>query len=55
MPYRLNPKDKSQVQKLKRGSDKKHRWSLVPGGDHATVNEARKHLQALILNVEHKS
>lgn len=47
MPYKLS-KDKKTVL-VKRGE----RWEPVPGGEHETPAEARKHLAALKANVKH--
>lgn len=47
MPYRLNPLDKRCVEK-----QESRRWVLIKC--HLTIEEARKHLQALQANVEHK-
>lgn len=44
MPYRLNPKNKAEVQKNENG-----RWVLVKR--HPTTDKARKHLAALEINV----
>lgn len=48
MPYRLNPKDKTEVQVYKDGQ-----WKTAPGGKHENSDEARKHLRALLANVQH--
>ena len=44
MPYRLNPRDRTQVQ-VKRGA----KWALKK--KFKTVREARKYLAALAINV----
>lgn len=49
MPYRLDPKDHTKVQVRHKGI-----WQIVKGGAHKTVQEARKHLSALRINVEAK-
>jgi hypothetical protein len=47
MPYRLNPKNKKQVQVKKEG-----KWKLVK--EHLSENHATRHLRALQLNVKEK-
>lgn len=47
MPYRLNPKNKRQVQVKKSG-----RWKLLK--THMSAAKARAHLYALNKNVRHK-
>ncbi len=46
MPYRLNPKDKSEVQVFKGV------WRKLK--KHKSVKDAQRHLTALRANVEHK-
>ena len=47
MPYRLNPKNKKQVQVYKNGG-----WRVVK--THKTPSKARGHLSQLKRNVRHK-
>ena len=47
MPYRLNPKNKREVQ-VKRGNN----WTTLKV--HPTTQKALKHLQALQINVKDK-
>lgn len=49
MPYKLNPKDKTQIQVFKNG-----RWTNLKGGKHSTVEQAKSHLYMLNKNVTHK-
>lgn len=46
MPYRLNPKNKKQVQ-VKKGA----RWAVLK--THRSAAQAKKHLAALKINVKH--